>query len=114
MQQLSFDEDEVLVSFDVVSLFTRIPVPLAIEVARQRLEADDTLADRPSLAAEDVLQLLSLYLNDTYFSFRGPFYHQIFGTAMGSPVSVVCLPFSPVRHYDVSHSIRTFFTFFKY
>ena len=69
--------------------FTRIPVPLALEVTRQHLEADDTLADRSSLAAEDALQLLSLCLNATYFSFRGTFYHKIFGTAMGSPVSVV-------------------------
>ena len=38
---------------------------------------------------EDVLQLLSLCLNATFFSFHGTYYRQSFGTAMGSLVSVV-------------------------
>jgi len=37
----------------------------------------------------DILSLLALCLKATYFSFRGTFYQQVFGTAMGSPVSVV-------------------------
>ena len=35
--------DQVLVSFDVVSLFTNIPVDLAIKVATKRLRQDATL-----------------------------------------------------------------------
>jgi hypothetical protein len=34
--------DQVLVSFDVVSLFTNIPVDLAIKVATKRLRQDAT------------------------------------------------------------------------
>ena len=81
--------DEVLISFDVISLFTKIPIDLALEVARERLENDTTLDDRTILSVDDILSLLSLCLNATYFSFRGTFYKQVFGTAMGSPVSVV-------------------------
>ena len=89
VQSLTLEETEVLVSFDVISLFTRVPVGLAIQVARQRLQADDTLSDRTSLDVEEVISLLSLCLNSTFFVFRGVFYQQVFGTAMGSPVSVV-------------------------
>ena len=85
----SIQKDEVLVSFDVVSLFTRVPIELALQVAHQRLEADDTLADRTTLNINDIVSLLSLRLNATFFSYRGVFYQQVFGTAMGSPVSVI-------------------------
>ena len=34
---MSVDPDEILVSFDVVSLFTCIPTHLAIEVVKERL-----------------------------------------------------------------------------
>ena len=44
IQQVSLDPSEILVSFDVVSLFTRIPIKLALEVARKRLKDDESLS----------------------------------------------------------------------
>jgi hypothetical protein len=41
--------DQVLVSFDVVSLFINIPVDLAIKVETKRLRQDATLLQRTSL-----------------------------------------------------------------
>ena len=81
--------DQVLVSFDVVSLFTNIPVDLAIKVATKSLRQDATLLQRTSLPVEDIIDLLSFCLNTTYFVFEGCYYQQVFGTAMGSPVSAV-------------------------
>ena len=79
----------ILASFDVVSLFTRVPVDLAIGVAQRRLEADSTLDERTCLSVNNIIQLLKLCLQATYFCFKGNVYQQVFGTAMGSPVSVV-------------------------
>jgi hypothetical protein len=45
----------VLVSFDVVSLFTKIPVELAIKVATKRLRQDATLLQRTPLPVEDIM-----------------------------------------------------------
>ena len=81
--------DQVLVSFDVVSLFTDIPVDLAIKVAAKRLRQDVTLLQRTSLPVDDIIDLLSFCLNTTNFVFEGCYYQQVFGTAMGSPVSAV-------------------------
>ena len=38
---------------------------------------------------EDITDLLSFCLNTTQFVFEGTYYKQVFGTAMGSPVSAV-------------------------
>ena len=75
--------------FDVVSLFTKVPIELAIYVARERLQEDNTLDDRTALSINDIIQLLEFCLKATYFSFRGQYYQQIFGTAMGSLMSVI-------------------------
>ena len=81
--------DEVLVSFDAVSLFTKAPIDLALNVARKHLESDEALCKLTGLLIASVMSLLSFCLNATYFSFRGVFHKQMFSTAMGSPISVV-------------------------
>ena len=68
--------------------FTRVPTSLAVQVAKQRLELDTHLAERSSLTVTEIITLLKLCLDATYLAFRGSFYRQIHGTAMGSPVSV--------------------------
>ena len=84
-QQLN---QEVLVSFDVVSLFTNVPTDLAVRVAKEKLEQDDTLHERTYLDLDNIISLLELCLNATYLQFQQNVYQQIQGTAMGSPVSV--------------------------
>ena len=81
-------EGEVLASFDVVSLFTNVPVDLALAVAQRRLQGDSTLEERTCLKVEEVMELLEFCLSATFLGFRGSVYRQTFGTAMGSPVSV--------------------------
>ena len=42
-------EDELLVSFDVSSLSTNVPLNEAVQVIQCKLEQDDTLANRAAL-----------------------------------------------------------------
>ena len=78
-----------MVSFDVVSLFTCVPTDLAVQVARRRLEKDQTLPERTDLSVDDIMDLLTLCLSATFLQFIGKVYQQVHGTDMGSPVSVV-------------------------
>ena len=85
IQTQKLAQEDILVSFDVVSLFTCVPVELAVVVAQCRLSCDEHLPDHTSLSVQEIVRLLSFCLSATYLSFRGKHYQQIFGTAMGSP-----------------------------
>ena len=67
-------EDEVMVSFDVVSLFTKIPVELALEVTQRRLMACTEFENHSNWSIEDVCQGLKICLESTCLHFRGKNY----------------------------------------
>ena len=78
-----------MVSFDVVSLFTAIPVDKACECIRNKLTKDKTLHVRTKLSVEDIIKLLRFTLTNSYFNYNNITYKQIHGCAMGSPVSPI-------------------------
>ena len=69
ISRMTISEDETMVSFDVVSLFTAIPVDKACTYIRTKLENDDTLSDRTQLDTDDILRLLQFVLSLTVLSF---------------------------------------------
>nr|VZI15597.1 unnamed protein product [Spirometra erinaceieuropaei] len=77
--------DEIMVSFDVTSLFTSIPPKLTREVLRKILdeEYDET---QNAFKIEHLMKLFE-FCQKTFFAFAGETYEQIKGTPMGSPVS---------------------------
>jgi len=70
-------------------LFTKVPIQLALNIAKQRLQSGPDLSQRTGLSTSDLIKGLEICLNSTNFTFRGKHYTQVFGTAMGSPVSSV-------------------------
>ena len=87
LADITLDDDEILNSHDVVSLFTNTPINKSLEVIKERLTTDNSWNDKTRLLVEDVMELLEFILTTTYFVFRDQIYCQKFGTAMGSPVS---------------------------
>jgi len=81
------DDDEILNSHDVVSLFTNTPINKSLEVIKERSTTDNSWNDKTRLLVKDVMELLEFILTMTYFVFRDQIYCQKFGTAMGSLVS---------------------------
>ena len=82
-------DNEIMVSFDVESLFTNVPIDAAVQAALQKLENDPNLADRTMLTPAQIADLLTFVLRSTYFQYNGSIYEQKDGAAMGSPVSAV-------------------------
>ena len=83
------ESDEVLVFYDVSSLFTCIPVNSAIEVVADLLKRDPSWKNKTDLSDDQVVKLLDLYLNSSYFVARDQFYQQCEGCTMGGSASPV-------------------------
>ncbi len=60
-------DDESMISFHVVSLFTAIPVDKACRYIRTKLENDPTLPDRTQLDIDDIIRLLSFCFIKQFF-----------------------------------------------
>ena len=81
-------DDHKLVSFDIKSLFTSIPLQLALDCTKTAINKSP-LDYQPPLPTDDLMDLLHLCLTSTYFQYNGKHYKHLHRTAMGSPVSVV-------------------------
>ncbi|XP_041461178.1 uncharacterized protein LOC121412434 [Lytechinus variegatus] len=80
---------DTLVSFDVVSLFTSVPVDQACDIIKQRLITDSDLASRTNLTPDQIHDVLLTCLNSNSFKWRNIYYKQLLGAAMGSPLSPI-------------------------
>jgi hypothetical protein len=69
-----------MVSFDVVSLFTKVQV-------------EDSLSLFGHHFTDEILALFKLVLTSTYFCVNGQYYEQTDGVVMGSPLSPVMANF---------------------
>ena len=80
-----------MVSFDVVSLFTKIPIDLAMEIAKKRLQSypNEDLQEIINWSVEEICTGRRICLQASYLKFCNKFFRQIRGTVMGSPVLVV-------------------------
>ena len=89
ISNIGIQDDEVMLSFDVVSLFTAIPVKKACDYIQNKLDCDESLHLRTNLDTTDIISLLNFVLSNNYFVYNDSVYKQIHGCAMGSPVSPV-------------------------
>ena len=74
MKDWKNEEGDILTSFDVISLYIKIPSDKSIKVIRDIVNNDE------------IMKLVEICLKSTFFSFRGEIYEQK-GVAMGSPLS---------------------------
>jgi len=68
------DPNDLMTTFDVVSLFTKIPLNEAIEMVKSVTDPQNA-------------KLVEICFGSTFFRFQGEFFEQTTGVAMGSPLS---------------------------
>lgn len=89
VRDVVLDEDDILASFDVKSLFTSVPEELAVDVCRTALESDANLAERSPVDVPNLVRLFRFRLsNTTYFTFENKLYKQTRGMTIGGAISV--------------------------
>ena len=76
-----------MVSLDVVSLFTSVPLEYTINVILDKVYKDKKIQTR--LTRAELKNLLELSTREMHFSFNNNIYKQIDGVAMGSPLGPV-------------------------
>ena len=68
IKTVQIPDDYELVSFDVKSLFTSIPLQLALQSTKTAIQQSTTELPLPT---EDIMDLLNLCLTSTYFQYNG-------------------------------------------
>ncbi|XP_036319798.1 uncharacterized protein LOC118734183 [Rhagoletis pomonella] len=85
IKNITVDDDEMLISLDVVSLFTNIPIQLAINTIMKQWSS---LEKHTTITKKQFLTILEFCLRENnYFVYDGTFYQQVFGMPMGNPLS---------------------------
>ena len=83
-----FDPNYVLASLDVISLFTNIPVELALNSIDRRWVY---ISAKTNISKNEFIIAVRFILNSTFFTFNNRTYRQVFGTPMGSPLSPIII-----------------------
>jgi len=83
---LHLPDDVVLVSLDVVSLFTNVPVDLILEILEKKWSY---IHDHTRLPKNEFISATKFILQSTFFHFNNKYYKQTFGVSMGSPLSPI-------------------------
>ena len=89
IKDVVIEEDDILVSFDVASLFTSVPVDCASKCIFDLLVVDDSLSTHTQLNANDIKTGLEICSNSTVFSFQNVLYRQTFDIPMGSCIAPI-------------------------
>ena len=88
IRQTGIKDDEILVSYDVTSLFTNVPVDETIQLLADKAFKGNWFnkKNKLNITKTDLIKLLTLATKHQLFQFNGNLYEQVDGVAMGSPL----------------------------
>jgi uncharacterized FlaG/YvyC family protein len=86
INQTSIEADEHLVSLDVKDLFTNIPINQAIKIVLERIGQSEAFC-ASTLTESDLKELLTICLQNSYFTFNNKYFRQKTGLPMGNILS---------------------------
>ena len=102
-------EGKKMVSFDVRSLFTNIPIKKTIKVCLDRIYLGDP-SNKPYIPEKVLEKLLQMCVCDNTFIFNNTVYQQIDGVAMGSSLGPL-LANIYMAHLEEEHFLKNVMDF---
>ena len=84
---IQVDKDDIQASFDVIALYPSIPIDKALDCIRERLQKDETLAERTEWKPNDIVNLLQICLETHFKTLDGRIFTQTDGTPIGKSIS---------------------------
>ena len=82
IRNVSVEDEKIIVSFDVNSLYANI-----LNIIREYVNNDDQFTKKTTILQDKFLDLVNLVLVTTWYTFNSHFYQQTDGVAMGGPAS---------------------------
>ena len=89
IRNVPIEDDEIMVSFDVTSLYTNIPIIDTLNIIKDCVASDDQFTRKTAIPQDKFLHLVNLVLTTTWYTFNSQFYQQTNGVAMGGPASSI-------------------------
>ena len=86
IRNVPIEDDKTMVSFDVTSLYTNIPIVDTLNIIKDYVNNDQFIR-KTTIPQDKFLDLVNLVLTITWYTFNSRFFQQTDGVAMGSPVS---------------------------
>lgn len=83
IQEIQLEHDDILVSFDVTSLYPNVPIPEALQLINDWLFESNISNTKADL----LYKATKLCMEQNFFQYNGIFYKQTFGANMGNPLS---------------------------
>ena len=87
IRNVPIEDDEMMVSLDVSSLFTNILIIDTLNIIKDYVNNDDQFTRKTAIPQYDFLDLVYLDLTTTWYNFNSQFYQQADGVAIGDPAS---------------------------
>ena len=87
ISKIELTEGDSLISFDVISLFTNVPIDETINIIKKRFFNNGRLLDQMNFKTFE--KLLRQCVQKSHFIFNKQFYEQCDGVSMGSPLGPV-------------------------
>jgi hypothetical protein len=89
LKAVNLQSQDMLVGFDVVSLFPNVPVDETLQIIENKFHNDDKLAELSILQVEAIMELLEVCLRIAYFQVDDKFFQQKNGMAMVNSLSAI-------------------------
>ena len=87
IRNVPIEEDKIIASFDVMSLYTNIPIIDMLNIIKDYVNNVDQFTRKTAIPLDQFLDLVNLVLTITWYTFNSQFYQQTDVFAMGETAS---------------------------